>query len=79
VGEFGGIANGKEKWALIAAKVDDKDRAACYNHHKLLQQREAEAPSPSAADRGTGGGGGNGGSRRRETASTARGGAAKAS
>ena len=32
---YGGVANGKEKWRLIAERVDGKDRAACYNHHKL--------------------------------------------
>ena len=51
---IGGIANGKEKWSLIAGGVDGKDRGQCYNHHKLLQMREAERPAeakPSSSAR----------------------------
>jgi len=41
MGEFQGVS-GKEKWNLIAGKVDGKTRQECLMHSKLLDARKAE-------------------------------------
>ena len=39
--EFGGVAK-KERYVLIAAKVDGKSRIECLTHHRLQQFREQQ-------------------------------------
>jgi len=55
VSEFQGVS-GKEKWNLVAARVDGKSRQECLMHHKLLSARAAEAEGEAEGSGGSGGG-----------------------
>ena len=52
--ELDGVSDGKQRWTLIAGRVDGKTRTQCSNHAKFLKL--------SADDAAAGGGGGAGAS-----------------